>query len=142
LTIETESESTKIAFTKLLDRFLDLLGGIGSAPAIGGCWLRHHSAFAGDPVYLYEPKKLFSKLNSPLTYEEVTDEVRALRDSVRNVLTTKDFEQMLTDLGAGVEKISTDKLFVRLGDPLKTKGAYEILKKLEKEVSLVLKRAR
>lgn len=136
--IETEQEYMAKALQNL-DRFLLLLREIGTCPAIGGCWFRRHSAFAGDPAYLYEPKFPFAKLYDPLRYDEVTNEARAIRESVRAILTREDFKQILGELGADNEEIPGGRWFVRLGDP-KGKGGQTVLKKLEERIGSLLKR--
>jgi hypothetical protein len=137
--IETEQEYMAKALQNL-DRFLQLLREIGTRPAIGGCWLRRHSAFSGDAAYLYEPKVPFAKLYDPLRYDEVTNEARAIRESVHAMVSPKDFERILGELGAETKPLPGGRLFVRLGDP-EGRGGAKVLKELEKRMNLLLKRS-
>jgi hypothetical protein len=137
--IETEQEYLGQALQNL-DRFHLLLREIGTCPAIGACWFRRHSAFAGDSAYLYEPKIPFGKLYDPLRYDEVTSEARAIRESLHAVVGHKDFERILGELGAETKPIPGGRLFARLGDP-KGKGGGTLLKKLEKRIDPLLKRS-
>ena len=138
ITIQTEPEYEERALTQNSDHFLLLLREIGACPAIGGCWFRRHSAFAGDPAYLYEPKKPFAKLYDPLRYDEVIDEVRSVRESVRTILSPADIEHLLCDMDVQVEFISEERLLVILGNP-KGKGGGAIIKKLERKINSLLK---
>jgi hypothetical protein len=138
LAISVEPENLQRALTQYQSQLLVLLRDIGSRPAISGCWFREQAAFAGDPVCLYEqPKKLFASLSSPLKYDEVTDEVRKVRESVRAAVSPRDWKRLLREAGAQVETISSDRLFVKLGDP-KGKGGALVLRQIEKEIKLLL----
>lgn len=138
ISIETEPEYEERALTQNLDQFLLLLRDIGTCPAIGGCWFRRHSAFAGDPAYLYEPKKPFAKLYDPLRYDEVIDEVRLVRESVRTILSPTDIEHILCDMGVQVEFVSEERLLAILGNP-NGKGGGATIKKLERKINSLLR---
>jgi hypothetical protein len=138
LRVSVERENLRKALSQHHTRLLALLRDIGASPALGGCWFRKQSAFAGDPVCLYEqPKKLFTKLSDPLTFRQVTDEVRKVRESLRAAVSPSDWKRLLREAGADVEIISSDRLFVKLGDPKGKEGA-QVLRQLEKEVKLLL----
>jgi hypothetical protein len=140
LHIEVESNNLERVLTQHESQFLALLRDMGARPAISGGWIRHQSAFAGDPVCLYEqPQKLFVNLSNPLRYDEVIDEVREVRESVRAAMSPGDWSRLLHEVGAQVETISSDRLFVKLADP-NSKGGAPVLKKLEKSISSLLAR--
>jgi hypothetical protein len=134
LEIEVESEDLQRALTEYQTQLSSLLRDIGARPAIGGCWFRKQSAFAGDPVYLCEqPKALFAKLSNSLKYDQVIDEVRKVRESVRAAVSPVDWPRLLREVGAQVESISSDRLFVKLAGP-NGEGGAPVLRQLEKKV--------
>ncbi len=138
LEIEVEPDYLRKALTKHQTIFLSLLRDMGALTAIRGCWFRNQSAFAGDPVCLWEqPKKSFAKLSGPLSFREVTDEIRKVRESVQAAVSTDDWKRLLREAGAEVEKISSDRLFVKLSDP-KGKGGAPVLRQLEKKIKPLL----
>jgi hypothetical protein len=137
--VSTDPGEEKQTLAPNLSRFLDLLRDLGRGPASTGFWLRRHSGFAGDPVGLFEPKEPLAKLYDPLHYDEVIEQVRAIRDTVRAAFRPADFERILRELGAEVEPLVKDRFFAQLGDPW-GKGGAKILKQLERRVSSVLKK--
>lgn len=139
--LETAPEDVSHAFSTHLDALLALLRDIAASPAMAGCWLRHHAAFAGDPVHLYEPKKIFSKFYDALDYEEVIDDVRAVREEVRAKLSKDDLVALLTEIGVEVAPLGKRKIFARLGDP-RRQGGKKVLDEFEKRVTARLREKR
>lgn len=138
LSISCDTSDLRTALGGDRDLYSTLLKDLGRCPAIGGCWLRHRAAFAGRPAWLYIPKVPFAKLDDALRYEQVTDEVRRIRNRLAGKLTTELAMDMLRGLGADPEVLGTDRLYVELGDPLGDGGA-SMLKALEKQVGKLIK---
>ena len=126
-----------------IDRYegqlIELLKGLGSCPSLCGSWMRKHSAFAGDPVCLYEPNKPFAKLYDALDYRKVTEEVRRIRKSVREILDPNSLELILKKMNIHATSLGSGRIFVRLGDP-KSKGGTDALKELNQEIASMLKK--
>jgi hypothetical protein len=140
LSVETEPEYTARALSSYLGEMVSIMKEIVEEPVIGACWLRGYSAFAGDPVYMYEPKKPCAALWDPLTYDEVTEEVKSLRRRVCSLLKVDDFERLLVDLDIEVHRLSGDRIFVQLGDPAKKDGKT-LVAKLTRQIDKILKNA-
>ena len=66
MVIQVEQNRETRALKDHLAQFILLLQDLGASTATSGWWLRHKSAFAGDPVLLYEPKIPFAKFHDPL----------------------------------------------------------------------------
>lgn len=139
MSIDVEPDCEKNALKDNLDKFLMLLRELGTCNTIGGWWLRNKSAFTGDPALLYEPKIPFAKFYDPLRYDEVIDQVRELRESVRAVVSPAEFMRILQELGLEVDALPGGRVFVRLGDPL-DKNGIEMMKKIEQKISPLLKK--
>ena len=116
------------------DVFAQLMKQIGLSPTIGGVWMLNHSAFAGDPVYLYEPKKPFNDYYSIEGHEPAIEPIRAIRRAVRAAFTTNEIVARLRDLGAEVELLAENRLFAKFG-ALGGDGGKRILSQLERHIT-------
>lgn len=133
--IVDDSENQDRWLSQQPNEFLQLLKNLGSSSAIGGVWLLNHSAFAGDPACLYEPKKPFNDYYNVLKYQEALGQVRPARQTVRAAFTTNEIAAMLKELGAKVESIGQDRLFVQFDEKLGGDGSKQILPKLEQQIT-------
>lgn len=122
------------------DRFQQLLKQLGSSSAISGVWMLNHSAFAGNPACLYEPKQLFTSYYDATKYEQVIKTVQAVRNAVNETLTANQIAEMLRQLGARVEPLGQDRLFVQFGELGSDTGEL-ILQQLEPQITARLGRA-
>ena len=116
------------------DIFAQLTKQIGSSPVIGGVWMLNHSAFAGDWVGLYEPKKPFNDYYGILKHEEVLGQVKDIRGRVRAAFTREEIVARLRDLGAEVELLAENRLFAKFG-ALGGDGGKRILSQLERHIT-------
>ena len=107
---------------------------LGALPTLGNVWMLNHSAFAGDPIYLYEPRVPFSDYYSPVRYENVIDDVREARKQIRESIRANEITQMVKELGAEVESIGENRIFARF-DKLGGDGGKTILPQLEQQIS-------
>ncbi len=111
-----------------------LLRRLGNSTSIGGVWMRKRAAFAGDPLWLYEPKRPFSNLYDPLEWDEHLDEVRKVRVEVEKRLSRADLTELLASCGVEPDPLDDDRIFVSLGDPL-GEGGMVTLKRFQKKVA-------
>ena len=130
LSIEAEPPRLKKTLQKHKDTIHGMLQRLGARPAITAIWLRNQAAFAGRASGLYLPAPLSKKLGDLLDYKKVIEEVREIRRRQDERINQKELLSFLKSEGLVARALEGDRLYVELGDPLKT-NAREALRKLE-----------
>ena len=129
---DSEIEEERILPTT--DVYERLAKQLGALPTMSHVWMLNHSAFAGDPICLYEPRVPFADYYTIDKHDECLPRIREVRRQVRAAFTTNEIVARLRDLGAEVELLAENRLFAKFG-ALGGDGGKRILSQLERHIT-------